>query len=519
MPDRGDYDNAKKILQALRVPATRGTWNVFQVGSTSTPLNFASQQMRAFKLTWALDKVGLIRSRQIAVVGGGLAGVTAGIVCLLRGAKQVSLYDRAHEIMALQHGALHRYVHPFIFMWPGDGAEKERTEFPILNWRAGTADEIRALVFAQAHLLLRRCYRKRGVDTHERDFQHRVGCEVRHLFPMDRKIQLLAEGPDSRYVAHRDQFLPVGTLRNYQEIYDVVIATVGFGLESEFPGVPFRSYWHLDTLSQPTIRGVWPRRWLVSGTGDGGLIDAIRLRLFDADQRKLTEVLTGTRSKLRNPTAPENWKTLIDELRAKLLQIETSYSSGQVEPAGSSVPKKKSQLSRSMHLAFSALHGQHKDDEPFESLKRFLMSRERTDTVVYLNGRQEMPYEPGAAMFQRFLIYLLRRYCGLRYRWGTPHLLEVRGSGGPYRFRFERGDTGGLKTPIEELEVDEVVIRHGAESALGALFGPDAVKSSRENSDLAEFERTLWTENLEPSWARQLATPILPVDPLETSPQ
>jgi quercetin dioxygenase-like cupin family protein len=42
--------------------------NVSQVGSVSTPLNFASQQQRAFKLAWTLDRSGLVEGRKVAVV-------------------------------------------------------------------------------------------------------------------------------------------------------------------------------------------------------------------------------------------------------------------------------------------------------------------------------------------------------------------------------------------------------------------------------------------------------------------
>jgi hypothetical protein len=56
----------KEVLDAMRV-VTMGKpeQNVFQVGCVSNPLNFASQQMRAFTLTWALEEKNLIRNKQI----------------------------------------------------------------------------------------------------------------------------------------------------------------------------------------------------------------------------------------------------------------------------------------------------------------------------------------------------------------------------------------------------------------------------------------------------------------------
>jgi len=109
------------ILNDMRVfNSTKDDWNVFQIGCQSTPLNFASQQLRAFKLTWALDTNDLIKGKKIAVIGAGLAGLTAGIVCLIKDVEELTLYERTHELMALQHGTLHRYVHPMVFQWLRD---------------------------------------------------------------------------------------------------------------------------------------------------------------------------------------------------------------------------------------------------------------------------------------------------------------------------------------------------------------------------------------------------------------
>lgn len=495
---------AQDILDAMRVPTGLAPpWNVFQLGCVSTPLNFASQQRRAFKLTWALDHAGLLKGKQIAVVGAGLAGITAGLVGLLRGAARVSLYDRTHELMPYQDGAVHRYVHPMIFRWPEENAEQEATDFPILNWKENTADAIRRVVLEQAETLLEACYGARGADRNAKLFQHRVGCDVRHVVPSsDGRVQLLAEGQQSTEVKARRQYLPVGPIRNYQASYDVVIAAVGYGLEAEFPGLSFRSYWHLDTLSQPTIRGHWPKRWLVSGTGDGGLIDAVRLRLFDLDQRRLTTVLTGGRPEIPGVDFPTNWPEIIRELRRSLLEMANRFRSGEPDP------RSKDEISRAIQQEFVAIDTALPD--AFATLKTFLESRERTDTLVYLHGQQEMPYELGASLFQRFLIYLLRRHCGLRYRRGKLRQLPGSGYGGSYRFAFDRELVEGVRMPTEHLEVDEVVIRHGAESALGGLFGPVSAKSAAMDERRRNFERDLWSEPLDPTWFEAVKTPIRP---------
>jgi hypothetical protein len=485
---------------------------IFQLGCVSTPLNFASQQLRAFKLAWALDQSGLIHGKEIAIVGAGLAGVTAGVVCLLRGAKRVSLYDRCHELLAAQRGAVHRYVHPLIFRWPEQGAEAQATDFPLLNWSQDTADGIRRKVVEEAEQLLETCYQARGVNRdavdyshrHDKLYQHRLGCDVRQIVPAGSQVLIVAEGQESTWVKARREYLPVGAIRNYQDRYDVVIVAVGFGLESASDGIPFRSYWHQDTLPQPTIRGTWPRRWLVSGTGDGGLIEAVRLRLFDPDQELLTDVLVGSPRKVKGFEVPPNWQHQVDALRTDL-----SATEDRIQGSYSDLEKRENQrdgISREIQLELDLLADTHPD--VFRTLRSFFKARERTDTVVYLSGLQETPFSLNATLFQRFLVYLLRRDCGLRYRWGRALPLNTPVPDGPPRFVFDRGGNSAVRLPKETLEVDEVVIRHGTESALGALFGTAVVESAKKNRLREEFDKSLWTEPLDPAWSSKLKNPV-----------
>jgi hypothetical protein len=64
---------------------------------------------------------------------------------------------------------------------------------------------------------------------------------------------------------------------------DFAVLAVGFGLEKTLDRVPARSYWLNDSLHQElAFAPPEPRRVLVSGSGDGGLIDALRLCLVPA---------------------------------------------------------------------------------------------------------------------------------------------------------------------------------------------------------------------------------------------
>ncbi len=527
---------ADQVLDALRVPG-RGagpSWHVYHVGCHSTPLNFASQQLRAFHLVQALEEKELVRNRKVVVVGARLAGITAAISCFLRGARKVTIYERNHECLAYQHGASHRFVHPHIFRWPDESANRERTDFPILNWSAGNADAIRATLIKQFTQLLAACLKRRGLthspdvldyaaapegdhhprgDDHKEKFRLRLGCDVRSISPfLDKqrpRLSVIAEGQEALFVHARGEYLPVGPIRNYQRSYDVAIVAAGFGLEAEVAGVPFRSYWNLDVLSQPTIRGTWPRRWLVSGTGDGGLIDAIRLRLFDVDQATLTGLLLGTRDLSGLGVTAGQWSNttasacegMMEALRRDLKGFDERLLRGTEEAVAE-------EFSGRSHAAFAALRERHKD--AFEGLRCFLEAKERTDTVVYLNGPSAGPYQPSASLFNRFLVYLLRRHCGLRFRRGRLKLLSPPGYAGAFRVAFDQVVAGQPGSVEEIIEVDEIVVRHGAESALERLFGAAVARDVRDGPAIRAFDADLWNRPLPPEWSKDLKKPVLP---------
>jgi hypothetical protein len=519
-------------------------WNVFQIGSVSSPLNFASQQQRAFKLTYALDKKELIKGRKIAVVGGGLAGLTAGIVCLLRGAEDLTLYEKTHELMAFQHGAIHRYVHPMIFKWPNFDADVEETDnfFPILNWKADNADKIRRGILFEIDELMNDCFFSRSKPD-KKFYKHRLGADVRHLVfqESNNKVKLIAEAQDSIQVKARKkglnllegggEFLPVGIARNYQNEYDVVIIAVGYGIEKKHSLVPFRSYWHLDTLAQPTIRGSWPRRWLVSGTGDGGLIDAIRLVLFDFDQENITTILLGKEK--NDPKFDKHLKQWIDEgryfnydwykqlkdFRQDLInghsslkiddQKEQKDFQDQLERIINESKRSNYYYKRHQdYVNFTNKKLTHEDlnSEKIEHLfrmllekypkvnfvlKNFLQRFRRTDTIVYLNGTTKQPYQLSASLFNCFLIYLLRRDCGLRYRCGELEIPDNLNKSNTYRVLFKRKD----RHDEPSLEIDDIVIRHGAEPTFGILFGTPTHSEAVNKFNCAEFDKKLWDDD------------------------
>src|SRR5262245_25589074 len=76
------------------------------------PSTLRSQQVRALNLVWALGK-STLKGKQIAVIGGGVAGLTFAAASAGCGAS-VHLFERT-KLLHLQLGCWHRALHPEVF--------------------------------------------------------------------------------------------------------------------------------------------------------------------------------------------------------------------------------------------------------------------------------------------------------------------------------------------------------------------------------------------------------------------
>jgi hypothetical protein len=238
----------------------------FFIGPFARRVSFASQQHRALDLVAALERrkklvhPGSRRRKTIAVIGAGVAGLTAAAA--LRGQRcRVHLYERNDMPLKLQMNASHRLIHPTISRWPM-GDQALTTEFSFLDWFAAPSDVVIKSLAREwdAHLAPR---------PGDEDFLFLPGVTVDQLHPVGGAVRLeLSASPNA----------PPGKVA--MTAYDYVIVTTGFG-EEETPGLPWVSYWSEDEVDK--WRGE-QRKVFVSGCGDGGLIDALRLVHADFDR-------------------------------------------------------------------------------------------------------------------------------------------------------------------------------------------------------------------------------------------
>lgn len=285
-----DQDRAAELLGHFRIN-TEPT--LYTIGSFDRHVTVLSQQTRALNLAWALVESGTIptwqdkRKARIAIVGAGFAGLTLAAALRLKHAcADVVLFEERDALLPLQQGSDTRWLHPHIYDWPIEGSEASAAMLPVLNWTAGRASDVVVQVLGEWG---------RVMSDLPKNFGLTLYCNTRHL-------QIASCKADARHA----QLEWVGEERNVKDgawpqstsakgdsdRFDVVILAVGFGVETGDP-----SYWRNENFGQPSLNR--PRAtYLVSGQGDGAMIDLFRVRISQFRQDRILEELFGDKPAL-----------------------------------------------------------------------------------------------------------------------------------------------------------------------------------------------------------------------------
>jgi hypothetical protein len=429
----------EEIIRWMEVPRHP---NVFALGTFARQVTFASQQTRALNLIWALFRTARLSAGQrIAVVGAGLGGLTAAVAALTKGCA-VDLYDQASQPCPVQRGNDTRFIHPNILRWPDQDAKAAQTEFPFLNWTAASARGVIRQIELQwipftANQQLGRFFNYRvdrlGASASDSD-------SARPSIAANRVVDGKAAGDET----------PDGTTPGYKQVsYDCVILAIGFGDERSVAGVSLQSYWESDSLHQETGRK--RRSILVSGCGDGGLIDALRLRLRNFDHADFTRQFLDWQAGARVPRMISRLRRIDADLRPFALAPDISLR---------------------FHAAYDALRVPKK-------VERYFRERSRSDTRVTLSSPGTGPLTFRSSLLNRYATYLAMRYAELRYLSGR--IVARRADSAAYDVTLQREDGGLQETHIFDL----VIVRHGPESVIEHLIPASDVSPLRK----------LWSEN------------------------
>jgi hypothetical protein len=423
--------------QVIRTSAMQPR-GVYLLGPLPNRISFAAQQRRALNLVYALKRRGLLGSGDpVAVIGAGLSGLTTA-VALIGLNCEVQVFEPAGEALSVER-ASHRLVHPTINFWP-TSRPSMTTQMPFLDWAVGNLSVVASDVLAQAMPALEG---RIHTNIFVKDIQ---GFS-------DGTLGLTAEPPirDRRFRA--------------------VIVTDDLGLDRAMPGIGHISYWLPDDLEVQAESGK-TRSFVVSGCGDGGLIDALRLIHRDYNQGRLIQ-----------DVAEELYRTELSEI----------IGAGEAFAKSKGDPK----LLDSVYSDAAA----RLDTDPIHAALRETLRRssERAPEIILTDRILDAPYALGSAPIHKLLIAdALRR--------GVAWYLK----GGVSLTGNDSVMVGDRR--VGDLAETRIIVRHGAELSVGHLFSDHELQEYRARSALApDYDFELF-------WSDEVAVPPPLPEPVASNP-
>ena len=420
--------NASQSELIIKQSIVEGIKNAFVLGCTERRVTFNSQQIRAFNLVWALfDQRIMDETSKVGIVGGGLSGMTVAAALNLKGCKAM-IFHEGDELMDMQRGNISRFIHPNIYDWPHDGCEIEHTDLPCLNWRAGNAEEVAMQI--EEHW-----------DDLNPPIPVRINTRISKIGYKHMKTRVyIADSADN-------------------EPFDCVILAVGFGVEKNLPNTQIRSYWDNDNFTQSNKTRM-TKIFLVSGCGDGGLIDALRARLVNFKHGEFTRSLLANRELM--------------ELKDTLLEIE------------SKAPVNPEEFSNHIFDSYKSL------SIPL-SILEYVKTKLRSKTKVIIHGRLSTVMSSKACLFNRFCIFLLINLEDVTYIQGEINSAIL--SGGKYQVEIIDDDIS------KTVNCDELIIRHGPISVVKDLIGSCELPEANESVEIVE---KLWEKDFYPETKEEI---------------
>jgi len=379
---------------------------IYILGSFAKRVTFYSQQVRALNLIDALCKTGVLyEDSRVGIVGAGVAGVTAAVAAARRKlavtlVEKYSNHQGHTSVLWRQWLSDERAVHPHIYDWPVGIASHERAGLPLMDWTAGTAAEVVKSLSIQF-----------AKEKETADFLH--GKQRFELLQANFNEEMIKPG--------EVQSIALDLPGHGRRELDALILALGFGEELDLDEEE-QSYWVNDGLQ--SAKG----QWLVSGTGDGGLTDVMRLCI---DKFRHAEVVRKF---------GEHGLQGEEELR----DVDTLESA---------------QRPNRFREVAVRLNKQLKNDKSELGL--------RSDVQVWLAGTKEGLFSPGASILNRLIAaYLLeqRAFKLIPYSTLKVHKLQ----NGRSKVTYTKDRQKPVKDPKQPTEFDGVIIRHGPKSALKA---------------------------------------------------
>ncbi len=250
-----DPEITPEILELImRTSRVRRCDGVYSLAPRGHRVGIYFQQRRATLLAAALkSRMGReqLSASRIGIIGGGVSGLTFLLALKNEGAHNAFLYEAEGDILSIGAAASHRLVHPNYNRWPLLGSMDVFTSLPVLNWYAGTADNVIRALKAQATT----------------DYQELAMDRIKKAHTAKRIVQRSAEFVDPLRVTFET---PRG---EHEENFRIVVIAAGFS-EERCIKWGCDEYWKRDPETFDV--GEHKRPAKIYGAGDGALIDIVR---------------------------------------------------------------------------------------------------------------------------------------------------------------------------------------------------------------------------------------------------
>jgi hypothetical protein len=387
----------------------------------------------------ALLQLGNIsKETEIAVVGAGIAGLTAFVALSLMGAK-VTLYEKEAAVLTLQSGTTHRYIHPSVNFWPDEDANRT-TDFPFFDWYSSICSTVISTFLLQWEGdPMANPHRRDPLqdpvlkDSTERDPVFDCELKFSRYDKVTKKVHLIDNRPN----------------RNVKRVEaDLVLVAIGFGVEDDLEDTSQRPYWDKDLINYYYTSG--GHNIIVSGAGDGGLMDCLRL------------VYQGFKS-------GDLALDLIRALETGQYAVRDNIKKIEAEALAEPDPNIRAQrLQDEYYKMFEDGGSLNKSARQLLDAALVRPTSQKRPNQISLVGQFAAPFELGAAPINRLMFaYALKAGAvafvrGKITRPGDTFLL----------------DEGGGAHPVEKDAI--VIVRHGPKHALSGFLGKNQCKELRK---------------------------------------
>lgn len=190
----------------------------------------------------------------------------------------ITVFERHWDLCAIQQGADNRWLHPHIYDWPSPGSSSPNSKLPLLGWQAGRASDVASQIISKFTEVC---------ETNGRDKRLKLVLGLKHLRVS--VVQRTIDWMGSVSARHGAYFRPKYS-EGKKEKFDAVIFATGFGIEKQNKKYPTPSYWRNEQIGQHDLYEQ-NARYIVSGYGDGALVDLCRLTIERYRQDKILDEL------------------------------------------------------------------------------------------------------------------------------------------------------------------------------------------------------------------------------------